>query len=146
MAVAWPAVRAYLAANLPGVVGAGVTVFDGPVVTGQDLDAYLTIADQASGDSASAGSFSQEVGPDGFSATETGTVLCELGAVTGGTDVPDVFATFDAIASHLQGNQTLGGTLTPASTVTASADVVQDQTSSGAVQRLLISIAYFTRL
>lgn len=146
MAVAWDAVRAVLAANLPAVVGASVTVYDGPVVSGDAPASYLTVADQPSSPDVGVGSFEQEVGPDGFSAAESGAILCELAAVTGDTTIPSVFATFDAIATWLQGNQTLKGTLTPASTVTAGAEVLQAQTTDGAVQRLLITVSYTTRI
>lgn len=146
MAVAWKRVRAALVANLPAVVGASVTVYDGPVVTGEAPSSYLTIADQPSSTDPSAGSFEHEVGPDGYSATETGTVLCELAGVTGGATVPDVFTTFDAIATWLQANQTLQGQLVPASTVTASATVLQEQNTAGAVQRLLIAVSYTTNV
>lgn len=146
MAVAWEAVKARLVSALPAVVGSGVTVFDGPTVSGRQTDSYLTIGFQPSTADESAGDFEQGVGPDGFSATETGTVLCELGAVTGAPQVPSVFASFDAMTAYLQADQTLGGTLRPGSTVTASAEVLQAQTQAGAVQRLLVSVNYFARL
>lgn len=145
MALAWPLVRAHIAAALPSVLP-GVTVYDGPVVTGENPPAYLTIAAQPSGGGDGAGSFSQDVGPDGYSAVESGTVACELAAATGSTTVPNVFATFDAIAAFVQGDMTLGGTLLPGSTLTVSADVEQSQTTSGAVQRLLLTFAYTARL
>lgn len=144
MAVAWPSVRAALAEVLPGIVG-GAAFYDGPIVTGDTPAAYLTLAHQPSQSEESAGTFSQDVGPDGFSALESGTVLAELAGVTGSTDVPDVFATFDAIASYVQANQTLD-VLTPGSTLTVSVDVEQAQTTAGAVQRLLLTFAYTTRL
>lgn len=144
MAVAWPAVRAALAAALPAVVGATVTVYDGLPVTGENPDAYLTIAARPSQDE-QAGSFTQDVGPDGFSAMESGTVLGELARMDGTTTAPDVFATFDLIAAYVQANQTLA-VLTPGSTLTVSADVEQSQTTAGAVQRLLLTFAYTTRL
>lgn len=146
MAVAWEAVKARLVSALPAVVGPGVTVFDGPTVSGRQTDSYLTIGFQPSTVDESAGDFEQGVGPDGFSATETGSVLCELGAVTGSPSVPSVFASFDAIASHVQSDQTLGGALRSGSTVTVAADVVQGQTQAGALQRLLVTVSYFTRL
>ena len=144
MAVAWPAVRSRLAAALPPVVG--VPVYDGPVVTGDNPAAYLTIAARPSTGADASGNFSQDVGPDGFSALESGTVLGELAGVTGSTDVPDVFATFALIAAYIQTHQTLGGVLLPGSTLTVLADVEQSQTTSGAVQRLLLTFAYTTRL
>lgn len=145
MAVAWEAVKDRLVSALPSVVP-GVAVSDGPVVSGRSAASYLTVGFQPSTDDVSAGDFEQAVGPDGFSATETGSVLCELGAATGSTEVPSVFASFNAVAAHLQGDQTLGGVLRAGSTVTASAEVVQAQTQAGAVQRLLVTITYFTRL
>jgi hypothetical protein len=145
MAVAWPSVRAALAAALPGVIGAGVKFYDGPVVTGESPSAYLALAGRPSQDEG-AGSFSQDVGPDGFSALESGTVLGELAGVTGSTAIPDVFATFDAIASYVQADQTLAGALLAGSTLTVSAEVEQAQTTAGAVQRLLLTFAYTTRL
>lgn len=146
MAVAWQAVKERLAADLPAVVGSSVVTYNGPVVSGRQPSAYLTIGAQPSTEDVSAGTFEQSVGPDGFRATETGTVLCELGAVTGAPQVPSVFASFDAMTAYLQADQTLGGTLRPGSTVTASAEVLQAQTQAGAVQRLLVSVNYFARL
>lgn len=145
MAVAWPNVRAALVADLPAVVGASVTTYDGLPVTGDNPAGYLTIAARPSG-SEGAGSFTQDVGPDGFSAVESGAVLGELARMDGTTTVPDVFNTFDAIAAWVQTHQTLAGTLLPGSTVTVSADVEQSQTTAGAVQRLLLTFAYTTRL
>jgi hypothetical protein len=146
MAVAWPTVRARLAAALPAVVGSGVTVYDGPVVSGATPTAYLTIAHSPSSETPSVGDFRQDVAPDGFSAAEDGTVLCELGAITGGTDMPTIFGTFDAIASWVQSDMTLGGVLSQGSTCTVAAQVVQAQTTSGAVQRLVLTFTYFTRI
>lgn len=147
MAVAWDKVRAALAVGLKGPLEAsGVVVYDGPVVTGQAPTAYLTVAHAPTAIEDTSGTFEQDVGPDGFSVTERGGVVCELAGVTGSTKVPSVFASFDVIAEFIQSDQTLGGVLTHGSTVTALANVVESQTTSGAVQRLLITISYFTRL
>lgn len=146
MSVAWAAVRDWLATDLPTVVGSGVKVYNGPVVSNESPPAYLTIGNTPSSGGESAGSFSQDVGPDGFSALESGTVLAELAGITGSTAVPDVFTTFALIAAYIQAHQTLDGALLPGSTLTVSADVEQSQTTSGAVQRLLLTFAYTTRL
>jgi hypothetical protein len=146
MAVAWNRVRNHLAATLPGVVGPSIATYNGPVVTGDSPNSFLTIGTAPSASDTISGTFEQDVGPDGYSATERGAVVCELAAVTGSTDIPDVFTTFDAIAAYVQSDMTLGGTLTPGSTVSAIATVVEAQTTAGAVQRLLITINYFTRL
>lgn len=144
--VAWEAVKARLVEALPAVVGSTVASYNGPVVTGQKPTAYLTIGAAPSRANDEAGSFEQVVGPDGFDVEETGTVLCELGAVTGSTTIPSVFASFAAVAAWVQADMTLGGTLGKGSTCTVSADVAQAQTGSGAVQRLVLSFNYFTRL
>lgn len=146
MAVAWESVKEHLVTGLPAVVGTSVEVIDGPVVKGNSPSAYITIGHAPSADDVTAGSFTQDVGPDGYSASESGTVVCELAAVTGATDIPSVFATFDAIATWLQDDMTLGGILTADATCTAAANVVQAQTTVGAVQRLLLTISYTTRL
>jgi hypothetical protein len=146
VAVAWPTVRARLAVQLPTVLGSSVTVYDGPVVSGEAPPSYLTIGDTPSTDDETGGTFTQEVGPDGFLVTETGTVLAELAAVSGDATVPDVFASFDLIAAWLQADMTLGGVLRPGSTCTVQAAVAQAQTSVGAVQRLILTFNYFTRL
>ena len=144
MAVAWESVRAELVAALPAVVGPSVKVYDGPVVTGENPPSYITVGHSPSATDESAGTFTQDVGPDGFDVAETGVVICELAASTGSTTVPSVFATFGAIAAWIQADMTLGGTLSANATCTASANVVQAQTRAGAVQRLLLTINYST--
>lgn len=123
-----------------------VAVIDGPIVSGEAPRAYLTIAHSPTADSGEAGSFQQDVGPDGFSVTETGTILAEIGAVTGDSHVPDAFAIFAVVASWIQSDMTLGGTLGAGSTCTVSAQVIQAQTTAGAVQRLQLTVSYFTRI
>lgn len=146
MAVAWPTVRARLAAALPAVVGAGVTVYDGPVVTGDTPSAYLTVAHQPSLEDETAGSYEQtQTGPDGYLSEETGTVLMELAAVTGDSTVPSAFTAADAIHAWVQADQTLG-VLTPGSTSSLSVEVLQAQNTAGAVQRLLLTLTYSTRV
>lgn len=144
-AVAWQAVKARLVSALPAVIPTA-TVYDGPRVSGEDPAAYLTVGSAPSQSDESGGSFSQDVGPDGYSATETGSVVCELGATTGATDIPDAFGLFAAVAAWVQADMALGGTLSPGSTCTVNATVVQAQTRAGAVQRLILSVNYFTRL
>lgn len=146
MAVAWQAVRAALVSGLSSVIDGSIVVYDGPVVSGDAPEAYLTVAHSPTSDAALSGEFRQEVGPDGFSATETGTVLAELGAVTGDTEIPSVFETFAVVAGWVQSDMTLGGVLSPGSTCTVAAQVAQAQTTAGAVQRLVLTFSYFTRL
>jgi hypothetical protein len=78
---------------------------------------------------------------------EDGVILGELAGITGDPTVPDVFATFALIAAYVQADPTLGGVLEPAAVLTVAADnVLQGQTQAGAVQRLLLSFNYSTRI
>ena len=146
MAVAWPSVRARLAAALPAVVGASVTVYDGPVVTGDSPAAYVTIAYQPSTDDEAAGDYEQtQTGPGGYLSEESGTVLLEVAAVTGDSVIPSAFTTADAIHSWVQADQRLG-VLVAGSTSSLAVEVLQAQNTAGAVQRLLLTLSYFTRV
>jgi hypothetical protein len=147
MTVAWPTVKDRLVALLPTLPGfAGVLVFDGPAVTGEAPAAYVTVGWQESTDDDTAGSYEQtQTGPEGFAAEETGTVLLEFAAVTGDVTVPSAFGLVDALQNSVQTDQTLG-VLGRGSTASLAVEVVQSQTTSGAVQRLLVSLTYFARL
>lgn len=145
MAVAWPLVRAALYRRLPPLLP-GVKSYNGPVPSGQQPTKYLTVGNAPSVDDDSSGSFTQANGDDGYSVTETGFVMCELGGTSGSAEMPSVFAQFDVIASSLQADMTLGGVLARGSVVTANASVVEAQTKAGAVQRLVVSIQYQTRI
>lgn len=144
--VAWYAVKTALVTQLRTVL-APVVVYDGPTLTGDAPLSYLSVGASPSTDAGNAGGFRQDPSDNsGYTVAESGDILCELGAVTGNTVMPPVFGLFALLAAHVQADQTLGGTLYPGSTVTVSAGVVAEQTRSGAVQRLIVTISYFTRL
>ena len=147
MAVAWPNVKNRLVTWLPTLPGMeGAVVYDGPVPDGDDPAAGVTVGWQPSTDDESAGSFAQDVGPDGFLASEIGSVLMEFAVVTGDSVVPSAFALVDALQSAIQRDQTLGGLLVVGSTVTVAVDVVNAQNTRGAAQRLLASVNYTTNV
>lgn len=140
MSILWPQAKAALVAALPTVVPAA-KVYDGPVVTGEKPTRYVTVGWQPSTDDVSAGSFEHSPGPDGFSAEETGTVLLEIAAVTGGTDMPDAFDLAEAITLWVHEHQTLG-VLSANATAAVAAEVLEAQTRAGAAQRLLLTVFY----
>lgn len=146
MAVAWNRVRAALVTRLGAVLPYGVVLYDGPAPRGDNPAVYLTVgfAPSAAGDAT--GTFAQDFGPDGYVATETGGVLMEAAAVTGDATIPSVFDVFDAVATSIQSDMTLGGLLVPGSLVTTSATVVEAQTNAGATQRLVITVQYQTNI
>jgi hypothetical protein len=140
--ILWPRVKTALVTALPTVLP-DANVYDGPVVTGEKPIRYVTVGWQPSTDDVSAGSFEQSTAPDGFSAQEDGTVLLEVAAVTGATDVPDAFDLAEAISLWVQNNQTLG-VLSANATADVSAEVLEAQTRAGAAQRLLLTVGYTT--
>jgi hypothetical protein len=131
-----------MVAALPAVLPAGTVVFDGPVPTGDDPARYLSVGWQPSVEDATAGSFTQERGQDGFTATEAGDVLCEIAAVTGDSVVPDAFDIADAVTAWAHGDRTLGGALHAAATTSVAVEVLEAQTRAGATQRLLLTLSY----
>lgn len=147
MAVAWPGVKVRLVELLPTLPGfEDVFVLDGPFVSGEDPPRWVTVGWQDSTEDDSAGSYQQtQTGPGGYLSEETGTVLMEFAAVTGDPEMPSAFGLVDALQDSVQADQTLG-LLTPGSTVTLVVEVVQEQNASGAAQRLLVGLNYFTRV
>lgn len=144
MTVAWPTVRARLASQLPAVVGAGATVYDGPVVTGDAPSAYVTVAHQPSVDTDSAGDYSQDrTSFGGYVAEERGSILLEVAAVSGDPAVPDAFTIAAAVHDWVQADQTLG-VLSADATCVLGTTVLQSQNAAGAVQRLLLTLTYTT--
>jgi hypothetical protein len=142
--VLWPRVQDRLVTVLPAVL-VGAKVYGGPVVAGEKPARYLTVGCQPSTDGQSAGTYEQAQTLDGYAAQESGTVLMELAAVTGSTTLPDAFESASAISAWVQADQTLG-VMTPGSTSSLSVEVLQAQNKAGAVQRLLLTLNYFTRL
>jgi hypothetical protein len=147
VATQWPVVHARLVALLPTLAGwESVRVFDGPPVTGETPDAYVTVGYALGEDTA--GTFSHERAGNGFQVEETGEVRCELVAVTGATDLASVrtraFALIDAFEETIRADQRLG-VLTAGSTSSLVVDVLPAQTTAGAQQRLPFSLNYFVR-
>jgi hypothetical protein len=143
-AVAWNLVKDKLVSALPAIVGSQVVVFDGPIVSGENPPVALVVGATPSVEGITAGRFVQDRPPDGYRATESGSVSCELSGISGLPSIPDVFDTFALLAAWIQADQTLGGTLSTGSTCFTSADVIEANTSSGGVQRLIITVTYRT--
>lgn len=152
MTVLWPTVKnrlvtvlvswdGYVASTDPAALATDVLVFDGPLVSGDDPTAFITVGWQHSTDEDSAGTFEQSEGPDGYMVTETGSVLCEIASITGDSAIPNAFVIYEALANYVQANRTLG-VLDPTALTSLSCEVVQAQNSDGAVQRLLVAMEY----
>lgn len=146
MASQWPVVHGRLVALLPTLPGwSGVPVYDGPPVTGDAPMRYVTVG--FVNDEVSAGSFAHERAGNGFQVQETGNVRCELVTAIGTADLPEMraaaFALLDALEVAIRADQTLG-VLPAASTTSLEVDVIPTQSTSGAVQRLVFSVNYFT--
>lgn len=147
MSVAWPTVKDRLVALLPTLPGyTDVKVYDGPSTSAHSVARWVTVGYQPSTEDLSAGSYEQtQTGAGGFLSEERGTVGLEFSASVADAEIPDAFGLVDALHDSVQADQTLG-VMTPGSTSSLSVSVVQAQSTKGAVQRLLVTFTYFTRV
>lgn len=147
MATQWPLIHARLVELLPTLAGwEDVPAFDGPPITGDTPRDYVTVGYVIAEDSA--GTFSHIRSGGGYQVEETGGIRCELVSTVGETDLATVraraFALLDALEQEIRRDQTLG-VLSTEGTSALDVDVVPVQTTSGAQQRLVFTIQYFTR-
>ena len=151
MAAAWPLVVDRLVSLLPSLPGwSGVTVFDGPPVTGDAPADYVTVGFVVGEDFG--GSYEQTRNGEGGwqgALEETGTVRCEVVCTTGDEDsLPAMraraFELVDAWDASVADDETLG--VLPASSISSlTVDVQPVQNTSGAAQRLTVTLSYLAR-
>ena len=149
---AWPVVKSGLVALLPTLAGWGsapgrraVSVYNGPVVTGDAPTTFVTVGFVPGEDFG--GSYEQDRGL-GDMPIETGAIRSELVCSDGGTDMPAVearaFDLIDALQAAVDADPTLG-VLPQGSTSSLAVDVQPSQTTGGAVQRLTVTLTYVAR-
>lgn len=144
---AWAGVVERLLVLLPTLPGwAQVVVYDGPPVTGDAPPDYCTVGFVVGEDFA--GGFELADTPGGL-VEETGTVRSEIVSVTGDVDLPGVraraFVLADAWQAEVRRDPTLGGVLAGGGSSSLSVDVQPVQTTSGAAQRLSVTLSYLHR-
>ncbi len=151
MAAAWPLLKRRLVALLPTLDGwAGVSLFDGPPATSDAPPAYCTVGYVEGEDFA--GSYEQTRNGEGGwqgALEETGTVRSELVLWSGdAADLPALearaFALVDAWEAEISRDETLG-VLGPSSVSSLAVDVQPVQNAGGSVQRLTVTLSYFSR-
>jgi hypothetical protein len=141
---AWPSVKAALVGLVPSLSGwSSVAVYSGPVVTGDAPTEFFTVGYVPGEDFG--GIYEQARGP-GDLPVEEGTVRSELVCSSGSArDMPMVearaFALVDALQAAVDRDPTLG-VLRQGSTVALAVDVQPQQLTSGAVQRLAVTLTY----
>jgi hypothetical protein len=146
--IAWPVVKARLAVIADGLSEWSATsVYNGPVVTGDAPTEFFTVGFLPTDDAA--GSYEQDRGL-GDVPRESGTVLSELVCSSGAaSDMPTVeahaFSLLAALQTAVDADPTLG-VLRQGSTSSLSVDVQPAQTTSGAVQRLTVTLSYVARV
>lgn len=145
MAAQWPVVVARLLALLPTLPGwSTVTVIDGPLVSADVPDDYVTVGYV---DNDQGGSYTQVQDPNGFQWQETGTVRCQLSCVTGDADLPAVrvraFALIDAVEAAVRADRRLG-VLSPSGTSELDVDVLSLSNANGTAQQLTFTLHYTT--
>jgi hypothetical protein len=150
VSAAWPLVKRRLVELLPTLDGwDAVEVYDGPPVTSDAPRAYVTVGYVLDEDFG--GSYSQTRNGSGWQGgqEESGTVRSEVVCSTGEVDIADVedraFALVDAWEAEVGKDERLG-VLGPSSTSSLAVDVQPVQTTTGAQQRLIVTLTYFARI
>lgn len=147
MSAAWPLIKRRLVEHLPNLPGwSQVAVYDGPPVTGDSPTDFVTVGFVRGEDFAGSYEQTPPVGP--WSMEEAGTLRSELVCATGDTDLPGMelraFALVDAWQEWVTADPKLG-VLNPSSTASLAVDVQPQQTTAGAVQRLVVTVSYLAR-
>jgi hypothetical protein len=152
MASQWPLIVDQLVTLLPALPGwAEVTVYDGrPTVPSPPL-VYCTVGyvRLAAGDTdEQAGSFTKTRDPDGFQYVEVGDIRCQINTGMVGIDMPGqraaLFALADAIEASVRADRTLGGVLSPTSTLDLSVEVLAAINSGGTAASAVLTFLYST--
>ena len=145
MASQWPLIVGRLVALLPTLTGwSNVVVIDGPLISADVPDDYITVGYVAD-DQAGTGNSVQA--DDGFRRVETGTVRSQLNCVTGDTDMAGmrnrVFALYNAIDAAVRADRRLG-VLSPEGTSELEFEVLSLQNAAGTAQSIVITLLYQT--
>ena len=144
MTTAWPVVAAKLV-DLFTAAGAS-QVFYGQPVTASSAKEYVTVGFVEDDDG---GGYAIEPIYDGTMLGETGSVVCQIVAQSGDTDISvhrsRVFAIADAFQAAVRADRTLGGVLSTDGTCTTEVAVRGLQNQGGSAQSLVITANYSTR-
>ena len=141
---AWPQVVDGLLSLLPTLPGwSGVAVYDGQPVTSSVPANYVTVGFTVNEDFPGTGQDDYGLGdiPE-----ETGIVRSDLVCWTGGTDMPAMraraFELYDAWRDSLRADPSMG---VDGVTASAAFDAQPQQTTNGAVFRLVVTVNYTAR-
>jgi len=145
MATQWPIIKARLIALLPTLPGwSGVTVINGPLVSADVPDDYVTVGYVADDQ---AGTFNTQQDPNGFQRIEVGTIRSQLNSTTGDTDLDAVearmFALFDSLDAAVRADRRLG-VLSPAGTSECEGEVLSLKNANGTAACLVFTLLYQT--
>jgi hypothetical protein len=153
MAAQWPLIANQLVALFPTLPSwtSAYSVYYGPPLDAGTTDTFVTVGYVVPLDGSSdihAGTYSTTRDPDGFRWQETGSVNCELRAVTGDDTLLAMQTAAFAIANDFEQSfrtdRRLGGVLSVDSSVDTSVDVQSVANGGGAVQSLVLTLHYFT--
>lgn len=145
MAPQWPAVVDRLVSLLPTLPGwESVTVFDGPVPTGQTPTDYVTVG-YVSDDNA--GVYNSTLYGEGSQYSEQGSIVSHLVCQTGNANIPAmrarVFALIGALEDEIRADRRLG-VLSQEGYCDLTVDVQSISNARGSAQALNFTINYFT--
>lgn len=147
MAAQWPKVKAWLVATIPTLPGmpAGVQVYAGPPITGDDPQRYVTVGFVTDD---KGGTYQQTENAGGFDWDEVGEVRSQIVAQYGDSDPSlaenDAFAIADAIEQAIRSDHTLGKTLDPTGTAESIVEVLSVADPDGTATALVHTLRYTT--
>jgi hypothetical protein len=148
MATAWPQVKAWIAATVPGLLPAfqDAEVYSGLPATMSAAGKFITVG--AVGEEDNAGTYGRSPHPDGFSWTEIGDVrsmiVAQSGDSDGATNEASAFAMAEALDAAIHGDRTLGGVLSVDSLAETSIDVLVISNANGTATALVHNLRYTT--
>lgn len=145
MAVLWPAVYAWELAALPTLPGwSDVAVYDGPPVTGDDPEWYVTVGWV---NDPEAGTWQRQRAPSGMEMLEEGDIRSTLTCQTGDVDLASMrtkaFDLINEFAATVEVDRSLGGILPPQSEVSVAATVQSIQNPQGSAQSVTFALHYY---
>lgn len=145
----WPAIVSGLVALWQGAV-AGDTdaVYDGPPVTADTPLRWVTVGWAEDDAGAASGSSRRVPMYDGTIWGEEGTVLCEIVAQAEESDISapraSAFDFYDTLAAAVEADRTLGGLLSPDSTIELQADGFPEADAGAAIFHIRVTVTYTT--
>jgi hypothetical protein len=148
MATKWPSIVSTLVTLWQGAAGPDDGVYLGPPVTSDIPLRWVTVAWAEDDAGAASGSPRRVQIYDGSTWSESGTVLCEIVAQAESSDLGAVMASawqfFDVLTAAVEADRTLGGVLSPDSSIELTGDGFPEADGTAAIFHIRATVTYTT--